>query len=148
MAGVPNPLMSGATRKEEQAALHATLGLDRLIEIKAADRREVMRMAGLPLLPKNSLRGANPPQEPGSLRVPSRAYPDVLREHRLGHRQAVAARATPMQIRRFRLNFAPEEEASWLLGMLDCECRKLGARVKRQENARRPPLRRAPLPWR
>jgi poly-gamma-glutamate synthesis protein (capsule biosynthesis protein) len=41
---------------------------------------------------------------------------------------------TPMQIRRFRLNFAPEEEASWLLGMLDCECRKLGTRVKRQEN--------------
>lgn len=34
MAGVPNPVMGGATRKEEQAALHATLGFDRLIEIE------------------------------------------------------------------------------------------------------------------
>jgi poly-gamma-glutamate synthesis protein (capsule biosynthesis protein) len=41
---------------------------------------------------------------------------------------------TPMQIRRFRLNRAPEEEAHWLLGVLDCECRRLGARVEPQDD--------------
>jgi poly-gamma-glutamate synthesis protein (capsule biosynthesis protein) len=41
---------------------------------------------------------------------------------------------TPMQIRRFRLNSAPEEEARWLLDLLDCECRKLGSRVERHDN--------------
>jgi methylisocitrate lyase len=34
MAGTPNPALGGATRKGEQAALHATLGFDRLIEIE------------------------------------------------------------------------------------------------------------------
>ena len=42
--------------------------------------------------------------------------------------------ATPMQLRRMRLNEAPEEEASWLQGVLDCECRKLGSRVEREQN--------------
>jgi 2-methylisocitrate lyase-like PEP mutase family enzyme len=32
--GAPNPVMGGVTRKEEQAALHATLGFDRMIEIE------------------------------------------------------------------------------------------------------------------
>jgi methylisocitrate lyase len=32
--GVPNPAMAGVSRKEEQAALHATLGFDKLIEIE------------------------------------------------------------------------------------------------------------------
>jgi poly-gamma-glutamate capsule biosynthesis protein CapA/YwtB (metallophosphatase superfamily) len=41
---------------------------------------------------------------------------------------------TPLQIRRFRLNRAPEQEASWLLGVLDCECRRLGTRVERQDD--------------
>jgi poly-gamma-glutamate synthesis protein (capsule biosynthesis protein) len=41
---------------------------------------------------------------------------------------------TPMQVRRFRLNRAPGEEASWLLDMLDCECRRLGSRVQRDED--------------
>jgi poly-gamma-glutamate synthesis protein (capsule biosynthesis protein) len=41
---------------------------------------------------------------------------------------------TPMQIRRFRLNRAPEDEARWLLGLLDCECRRLGSRVERQDD--------------
>jgi poly-gamma-glutamate synthesis protein (capsule biosynthesis protein) len=41
---------------------------------------------------------------------------------------------TPMQVRHFRLNRAPEEEASWLLGVLDCECRRLGSRVQRQDD--------------
>lgn len=40
---------------------------------------------------------------------------------------------TPMQIRRFRLNRAPEEEARWLLDVLDCECRKFGGCVDWQE---------------
>jgi len=34
MAGAPNPVMGRVTRKEEQAALHATLGFDKLIEIE------------------------------------------------------------------------------------------------------------------
>jgi len=34
IAGVPNPVMGGVTRKQEQAALHATIGFDRLIEIE------------------------------------------------------------------------------------------------------------------
>jgi poly-gamma-glutamate capsule biosynthesis protein CapA/YwtB (metallophosphatase superfamily) len=41
---------------------------------------------------------------------------------------------TPMQVRRFRLNRAPGEEASWLLDMLDCECRRLGSRVQRHDD--------------
>jgi methylisocitrate lyase len=32
--GVPNPAMGGVSRKDEQAALHATLGFDSLIEIE------------------------------------------------------------------------------------------------------------------
>jgi poly-gamma-glutamate capsule biosynthesis protein CapA/YwtB (metallophosphatase superfamily) len=41
---------------------------------------------------------------------------------------------TPMQVRRFRLNRAPEEEASWLLGVLDSESRRLGTRVQGQDD--------------
>jgi poly-gamma-glutamate capsule biosynthesis protein CapA/YwtB (metallophosphatase superfamily) len=41
---------------------------------------------------------------------------------------------TPLQIRHFRLNRAPDEEARWLLGVLDCECRRLGSRVERQDD--------------
>jgi poly-gamma-glutamate synthesis protein (capsule biosynthesis protein) len=40
----------------------------------------------------------------------------------------------PMQVRRFRLNRAPRAEASWLLEVLDCESRKLGTRVQRQDD--------------
>jgi poly-gamma-glutamate capsule biosynthesis protein CapA/YwtB (metallophosphatase superfamily) len=41
---------------------------------------------------------------------------------------------TLMQLRRFRLNRAPEGEASWLLDMVDCECRRLGSRVQRDDD--------------
>jgi poly-gamma-glutamate synthesis protein (capsule biosynthesis protein) len=39
----------------------------------------------------------------------------------------------PMQIRRFQVNLAPKEHATWLLGVLDRECRKLGTRVERDD---------------
>jgi poly-gamma-glutamate capsule biosynthesis protein CapA/YwtB (metallophosphatase superfamily) len=39
---------------------------------------------------------------------------------------------TPMQIRRFRVNRAPEEGARWLLDMLNREGRRFGTRVERQ----------------
>jgi hypothetical protein len=42
----------------------------------------------------------------------------------------LADRPKPMS----EANRAPDEEASWLLGVLDCECRKLGSRVRRQDD--------------
>jgi poly-gamma-glutamate capsule biosynthesis protein CapA/YwtB (metallophosphatase superfamily) len=46
----------------------------------------------------------------------------------------VSLTMTPMQIRRFRLNLAPDDEARWLLDVFDTECRKLGSRVVRQDD--------------
>jgi poly-gamma-glutamate synthesis protein (capsule biosynthesis protein) len=43
---------------------------------------------------------------------------------------------TPMQIRRFRLNHAGDEDARWLEAMLGRECGKLGARVEREAGNR------------
>jgi poly-gamma-glutamate synthesis protein (capsule biosynthesis protein) len=40
----------------------------------------------------------------------------------------------PMRIRRFRLNRASAEEASWLAETLDRECRRLDARVALHED--------------
>jgi len=43
---------------------------------------------------------------------------------------------TPMRIRRFSLEHAPEEDARWLADTLDRESRKLGNRVERVESGR------------
>jgi len=49
----------------------------------------------------------------------------------------VGLRMTPMQIKRFRLNFAPSHDALWLQQVLDRESQKLGARIELIDKGRR-----------